>query len=81
MKKLSKEQLIEKFNSASLKTGYVYTFTGFEKQTDKIKVFCKTHNYYQEQTREYATQGRKIACCNKFAPMINSDFKNIISKF
>lgn len=81
MKRLTKEYLQELVNLSSIKTGYVYTLTGEEKSMSKIKVFCPIHNHTQEQSLTYVKQCRKIKCCNKFAPMIPSDFETIISKF
>lgn len=81
MKKLSKEELKLRLDESTKKTGYVYTFTGQEKQKDKIKVFCPTHNFQQDQIREYCFQSRKINCCNEFSPMLESECNDVLKNY
>lgn len=81
MKQLNKNEFDKRIEDAKIKTQYVYEYTGFEKQNDKIKVTCNIHNYTQEQRREYAFQGRKIKCCNEFSPMLETECEEILKKY
>lgn len=81
MKKLTKEDLTKKLYDASIKTGYVYTFIGNEKQTDKITVYCPKHNFTKHQIRQNATDGRLIQCCGQYCPMVVADWDSICKKF
>jgi len=81
MKKLTPQQIKDKLNIASLETGYVYTYTGQERQQDKIIVYCPKHKFEMKQIRQNATDCRKIDCCNPNGHMIYQDFIDICNRF
>jgi len=81
MKKMTKDEISNRLNESSQKTGYEYTFTGLETQKDKIKVFCPIHKYSQLQSREYTFQARKIKCCNDNSPLTIEKYNEKIKKF